>query len=64
MDVDPFKWLKGQWVRVTGAEALKSYEGIVKEVQNNGIAVVEIQARLLASKRLEPVKLANLAILR
>lgn len=64
MSADPYKHLKGEKVKVIGAGTFKSYEGLIKEVQNDGIAIVEIQAHLATSKRVEKIKLANLSILR
>lgn len=64
MSVDPYKHLKGEKVKVIGAGNFKSYEGLVKEVRNDGTAVVEIQAHLATSKRVENIKMTNLSVLR
>lgn len=64
MSVDPFKRLKGLKVIVTGRSDFKSYEGIIKDVQNDATAIVEIQARLTSTKRTETIRLDNLATYR
>lgn len=60
MSLDPLKHLKGLRVKVTGRSCWKSYLGIIKEVQNNATAIVEIQARLMSTKRTETIRLDHL----
>ncbi|KAG6848983.1 hypothetical protein H0H93_012251 [Arthromyces matolae] len=61
---DPLYHLKNQEVTVTGANPFKGYEGRVKETQNDGTVIVELQAGLhnvvlnpqnLSTRALEPV---------
>lgn len=64
LNVDPYKHLKGEKVKITGAANFKSYEGLIKEVRNDGTAIVEIQAHLATSKRVQSIKMTNLSVLR
>lgn len=64
MSIDPYKHLKGSKVKVVGAGNFKSYEGLLKEVRNDGTAIVEIQAHLANSKRVQSIKMSNLCIQR